>query len=537
MTHDTLRAEYASALAAPPGDVSPARIADLKRQLDAIVYPVAHLPTEITQSIFERLVTPPPDVTNDRWWIAPAVELTPTTAPMLLMQVCASWRAIALQLPALWAAVKITFRGPDRGPPVGEELDTWLTVACPTPRVLTLAGTVVGRERAHAEAVLKKHAGGVTHLRLSLELESLGLLQWSFPMPVLRRAYVTLAQDFGVGVFTSDDFVQLFRDTPALHDITVHGNIRRGSFALPWGQLTAVNSDSWSAADCLAVLQACPRLEKATFTDVFESPMPPPAGPIRPAALAVLQCTPFLPQLCDFLQPPNLTFLVTSHAPKPPRHGRFPAFLAPFSHTLTTFDYAAHYHSDADPLAVTWFDPLVALEKLQLIRPPEAFTRAFLLRLDRATHPQFLPRLRQLVIRKQQLFIDLAVIKAAWTRCPCIPYDDFFLPENAEAAEPTSPAPEPAPAPDPPLPTLDALVFIHHPFPRSAAYPGLGGPDAVGDVDWDALADLLWATEDAEGRPKMAVHVGTERENFVVPWDPEGREMKKTRPGDPKLDS
>ncbi|KAF7297017.1 F-box domain-containing protein [Mycena indigotica] len=532
MKHDALRAEYASALAATDGDVSAARIEDLKRQLDAIVYPVAHLPTEITQSIFEQLVAPP-DATDDRWWMAPLSlpELTPTSAPMLLMQVCAGWRAIALRLPALWAAVKIVFRGPDRGPPEGD-LATWMTVACPAPRVLALEGRVVGRERAHVEAVLTKHAAGVTHLGAAR-------------CRALRGAYVTLTPgplDVDMGPFLPPEFVQLFRNAPALHDVTVHGGIRRSSLVLPWAQLTALNGSRWSTADCFAVLQACPRLKKATFTDPYNVPLSPLAGPVRHAALEELQCSPLPTQLLHLFQPPNLTFLSTSHAPQPPLHALLPTFMAPFASTLTGFNYSAHLDSDADPLAVTWLEPLVALDMLTLMRPGEAVTRALLLRLDRAAHPHFLPRLRQLVIRKQQLFVDLAVVKAAWTRCPCVPYDEFFPPEDAEPAGPTSPAPEPgpAPAPDAPLQTLDALVFIHHPFPPSDAYPGLGGPDAVGDVDWDALADLVWATEDAEGRPKMAVHVGTERENFVVPWDPEEEEAgdeEEDAAGEAKLDS
>ncbi|KAJ7486729.1 hypothetical protein FB451DRAFT_1026233, partial [Mycena latifolia] len=60
-------------------------------QVDDIIYPVLTLPPEITSEIFAKCVE-----FEDKDFASPA------SAPSLLLQVCRSWRLIALATPSLW---------------------------------------------------------------------------------------------------------------------------------------------------------------------------------------------------------------------------------------------------------------------------------------------------------------------------------------------------------------------------------------------------------------------------------------------------
>ncbi|KAJ7898614.1 hypothetical protein B0H14DRAFT_2315033, partial [Mycena olivaceomarginata] len=55
------------------------------------IYPVLTLPPEITTEIFIRCLPV-------QWYHLPS----PRDAPLLLLQICSSWRALTLCTPALW---------------------------------------------------------------------------------------------------------------------------------------------------------------------------------------------------------------------------------------------------------------------------------------------------------------------------------------------------------------------------------------------------------------------------------------------------
>ncbi|KAJ7860505.1 hypothetical protein B0H13DRAFT_1550229, partial [Mycena leptocephala] len=65
---------------------------DIRNQLNGILDPMTRLPLEISSNIFVRCL---PD-RLDRCVASPDV------APMLLLDVCRSWRKIALSTPSLW---------------------------------------------------------------------------------------------------------------------------------------------------------------------------------------------------------------------------------------------------------------------------------------------------------------------------------------------------------------------------------------------------------------------------------------------------
>ncbi|KAJ7302073.1 hypothetical protein DFH08DRAFT_1089973 [Mycena albidolilacea] len=78
-------------------------------QLNAVVDPVARLPLEISSEIFLQCLVPdytPPQ--GDRS-LRPRPMAGAHYPPMLLLNVCNAWSAIALFTPALWSAIQIDF--------------------------------------------------------------------------------------------------------------------------------------------------------------------------------------------------------------------------------------------------------------------------------------------------------------------------------------------------------------------------------------------------------------------------------------------
>ncbi|KAJ7204619.1 hypothetical protein C8J57DRAFT_1100717, partial [Mycena rebaudengoi] len=67
-----------------------------RRQLNTILDPIARLPLEITSDIFMRCL---PEVCRPN----------ARTAPILFLNVCATWAEIALSTPALWATIHVDF--------------------------------------------------------------------------------------------------------------------------------------------------------------------------------------------------------------------------------------------------------------------------------------------------------------------------------------------------------------------------------------------------------------------------------------------
>ncbi|KAJ7262985.1 hypothetical protein C8J57DRAFT_1133739, partial [Mycena rebaudengoi] len=65
------------------------------RQLDAVVYPVLTLPSDITAEIFMHYVDDP-IIENDRHGALNSY------SPLLLASVCKAWRSVALSFPRLW---------------------------------------------------------------------------------------------------------------------------------------------------------------------------------------------------------------------------------------------------------------------------------------------------------------------------------------------------------------------------------------------------------------------------------------------------
>ncbi|KAF8161779.1 hypothetical protein K438DRAFT_1985556 [Mycena galopus ATCC 62051] len=76
----------------------------VERELYAIPFPASALPAEITAEIFKHCLPP---FTNLGW--GGVIGKYRDIAPILLTQVCRTWRSIAATTPTLWSTLAITF--------------------------------------------------------------------------------------------------------------------------------------------------------------------------------------------------------------------------------------------------------------------------------------------------------------------------------------------------------------------------------------------------------------------------------------------
>ncbi|KAF7326585.1 F-box domain-containing protein [Mycena sanguinolenta] len=95
-----------------------------QRQLNEAVDPVARLPLEISSEIFLQCLAP-----------FPGQKPAGDRAPLLLLNICSAWTAIALSTPRLWSAVVIDFSCPEVSTQL---LPTWLQRAGKHPLSISL---------------------------------------------------------------------------------------------------------------------------------------------------------------------------------------------------------------------------------------------------------------------------------------------------------------------------------------------------------------------------------------------------------------
>ncbi|KAJ7275110.1 hypothetical protein C8J57DRAFT_1714809 [Mycena rebaudengoi] len=128
-----------------PDDLERSR-ADTQRQLNTILDPIARLPFEISSNIFLHCL---PEVCR----------LNARTAPILFLNVCATWAEIALSTPALWATIHVDF---PRAEGFDHLFDSYLTRS----RSRMLSVTFSGEPSKSISRALCQHADQVYKLEL-----------------------------------------------------------------------------------------------------------------------------------------------------------------------------------------------------------------------------------------------------------------------------------------------------------------------------------------------------------------------------------
>ncbi|KAJ7635324.1 hypothetical protein FB45DRAFT_743632 [Roridomyces roridus] len=209
----------------------------LQAESDAIVYPVLSLPPEAMAEIFEHCV-------------ASKTIPSPSSAPLLLTQVCRQWRQIAFATPRLWKS--LTFQGRVRE----EVINMWLSRSGNVP----LDHNVETRDPSTLGVLLDaslQHAHRWEEMAFVIPFSSMRRLNFGdVLLPLLRK--ISVDSDYSYkGNIVSHPIV--IRNAPALREAHI-GTIPRRKFHLPWCQLETLTLRTISLIECLSILEQCSEL-------------------------------------------------------------------------------------------------------------------------------------------------------------------------------------------------------------------------------------------------------------------------------------
>ncbi|KAJ7874462.1 hypothetical protein B0H13DRAFT_2057633 [Mycena leptocephala] len=206
------------------------KIAD---ELGSIVYPVLTLPNEITSFIFTLSLPERTKPTGDN-------------APLLLTQVCRSWRAIAFATPSLWQS--ITLHG-SWGSHIksGKLLDIWLRNSATLPLFLSFGGN-----DAITQSLIDSSLSH--HLRWrEIELSSRTDIETAdVEFPILRKVTLMVSE-------TSTGHIFRIQNAPMLHEAFIRTLTDEDpGVQLPWAQLTKLIFETFGSPPiCLRILRQC----------------------------------------------------------------------------------------------------------------------------------------------------------------------------------------------------------------------------------------------------------------------------------------
>ncbi|KAJ7645133.1 hypothetical protein DFH06DRAFT_1212538, partial [Mycena polygramma] len=183
----------------------------------------------------------------------------PSTAPLLLTQICHHWRQIALDTPGLWQSVIFI----DHRMSV-ELLRLWLSRSGTLPLNFTIhCWDPLGVDTLIEAAM--SHSHHWQDIKLGLPLSSFEDLDLRHtPFPILR------AISLDVSHWTSHEVIEalVIQDAPSLREVHVSTfpNIKIG---LPWPQLTALTlREDVELTECLSLLRGCSGLVALTVRTI-----------------------------------------------------------------------------------------------------------------------------------------------------------------------------------------------------------------------------------------------------------------------------
>ncbi|KAF7367584.1 F-box domain-containing protein [Mycena sanguinolenta] len=210
--------------------------AQAQKRLDSFKYPILTLPNEITTEIFLHFLPAYPNCPR----------LAGRHSPALLTEISREWRAIALEIPALWGAIFL----PSANIPFRKQaslLNLWLSRSkcCPLSIYINdfLSYSSFAPEALSCVAPHRARWENLVLYAPKLQLSEL----LAGPMPLLRRLDL-LVEDSLDGPMTRKLEAPMLR-TVLLNDIAARHII------FPWAQLTALALDKLFPRECTRILQ------------------------------------------------------------------------------------------------------------------------------------------------------------------------------------------------------------------------------------------------------------------------------------------
>ncbi|KAJ6599996.1 hypothetical protein DFH09DRAFT_1021343 [Mycena vulgaris] len=415
----------------------------VQRQLDGFVYPILSIPPEITSDIFV--------------WCS-ALDLgSPDSArpPLLLLQVCRAWRAIALSVPALWDMIHDL---ECRVPEIMENLiTTWFSRAGARP--LSLELTYVGEsESFHMHSLIRQHASRLQFLDLYTDGNCFFDLADIRPFPLLRT--LTLGSFNGMLKDTGTP-IAVFSGAPLLRHLSLEA-IAPSALLMPWAQLTKFVAIELSLHDCLGALRS------ATSLCEFERGFSTPEEEEESISDEPLFCHSRLNSLFihanDGVDYNILEFLALPGLQELQLGARFGEWTEDLNTIVLdflsrTFPTLRKFTVGMSPsVPIQWLHITTHLTTLDLIRPRTA--REVVRALDRNNAPDFLPQLQNLTYSEcTSDQVDTELLDALNSRCAADGTDPARAAiQSFRLIWPEYPNEPPTAIPPSPLASLRALV-------------------------------------------------------------------------------
>ncbi|KAJ7263706.1 hypothetical protein C8J57DRAFT_418438 [Mycena rebaudengoi] len=213
----------------------------LQAESDSIMYPVLSLPTEITMEIFRRCV---PSGSPSR--------PSPSTAPLLLTQICRQWRKISLDTPHLWCSLAF---GDDSSV---EILKLWLLRAGSLPLDYSFhCGNPSQASSVIEISILHSHRWQNVSFKLPIAcFSTLDMRHHSFP--ILRKISLDIHDKRSYRDQLPDAVI--VQNSPSLREVHI-STFPEVKFDIPWNQLTTlVISYNVQLMDCISTLRDIPGL-------------------------------------------------------------------------------------------------------------------------------------------------------------------------------------------------------------------------------------------------------------------------------------
>ncbi|KAJ7474775.1 hypothetical protein FB451DRAFT_276007 [Mycena latifolia] len=376
------------------------QIATVQVQLDRFVYPILTLPPEITSEIF-------------LWCSEPNLgTMDPDLPPLLLLQVCKAWKAVAVSTPALWDTIRDTeFSNPEN---MENAITSWFGRAGARPISLDLT-YFLKRESAHMHSVIRRHASRLQSLELCIAGD-FSYLADIRPFPLLR--HLTLSSIGGM-LDSSGTPIPVFGGAPLLRHLTVE-NLAPSRLMIPWSQLTNFTATLVALEECLGVLRLATVLEEFHRSSCPEAEEGLVIGPSLMCHSDLISLTVDVSD--DDVDYDILQSLALPRLEKLQLGGRFGQwtdllntvvlqFLSRTFSTLRTFAVGL-----SPTIPAEWFHITTHLTTLELVRPQNA--TEVIHALDRRNVPDFLPWLRALAYSESKSGqVDINLVNALNSRC------------------------------------------------------------------------------------------------------------------------
>ncbi|KAJ6473249.1 hypothetical protein C8R45DRAFT_1103812 [Mycena sanguinolenta] len=234
----------------------------IKERLQSIKYPVLRLPFEVASEIFIQCL---PNLGDAH----PIFRFSPVEIPIpvLLTQVCRTWRVIALKTPKIWSIFRIDIEAwPEDRSRGTLQLAEWVERAGVSP-----LSFVLNRQRGHAYQPSTPPAILAPILALAKQWQNFNvclpnrdLVSKQFQsalhgrLPLLETLQITSDR------ISSTTVVSAFEMAPSLRRVVLEG-IPPTKILLPWKQLTHFSARMLDEGDCLHVLKSGVSLTECKF--------------------------------------------------------------------------------------------------------------------------------------------------------------------------------------------------------------------------------------------------------------------------------